>query len=345
MIAALIRTVPSPATNWHRRRRLLGRVLRIVRWEFWPIWAMYLPLAPYLLWLAIRHRSSTGFMASNPGMFSGGLVGESKPQILTALADGAAPFLPAFQVVRRGERASPDCFPVVAKPDRGERGQGVRVIRSPRELSEYLAAAVRDTILQEYVSGLEFGVSCVRRPGEPRFEITSITHKTFPCVVGDGVRTVEELVLADRRAVCLAHRYAQELGSRAAAVPAKGERVQLVEIGAHSRGSIFLDASRLVTPELSDAIHRVASAHPGFFIGRFDLRAESVEAFQRGEFRVLELNGVAAEPVHIYDPAVPIGAAYRALAAHWRMAFEIGAANRRSGAPATSWREVWAAMR
>ncbi|MFN7922386.1 MAG: hypothetical protein U0Q16_19945 [Bryobacteraceae bacterium] len=323
---------------------MLGRLLRIVRWEFWPIWAMYLPLAPYLLWLAIRHRSTRVFMASNPGMFSGGLVGESKPGILAELAKRAPEFTPAFRVVRRGGQIEAEMFPVVAKPDRGERGQGVRVIRSQADLDAYLAAAPCDTILQEYVSGLEFGIGCMRRPGAESFEITSLTHKTFPIVVGDGIHTLEDLVLRDPRAVCLAQRYAMELGPRAKEVPAPGVEVQLVEIGSHSRGSIFLDASRLGTPQLTAAIARVAKAHPGFHIGRFDLRSPSIEALQRGEFRVLELNGVAAEPVHIYDPAVSMVSAYRALAAHWRWAFAIGAANRKAGTIPAHWVDVLRAI-
>ena len=44
------------------------------------------------------------------------------------------------------------------------------------------------------------------------------------------------------------------------------------------------------------------------------------------------MNGVAAEATHIYDPAVSVLEAYRVMFRQWRIAFEIGAANRASGA-------------
>ena len=53
----------------------------------------------------------------------------------------------------------------------------------------------------------------------------------------------------------------------------------------------------------------------------------------RGEdITILELNGVTSEVTHIYDPAVSLIEAYRALCAQWRLAFEIGAENASRGA-------------
>jgi hypothetical protein len=82
----------------------------------------------------------------------------------------------------------------------------------------------------------------------------------------------------------------------------------------------------------------VARRFDGFYFGRFDVRAASADAFARGEFTVIELNGVTSEPTHIYDPAVSVFGAYRALFDQWSTAFAIGAANARAGAPVTP---VW----
>jgi hypothetical protein len=79
----------------------------------------------------------------------------------------------------------------------------------------------------------------------------------------------------------------------------------------------------------------VARRFDGFYFGRFDVRAASAEAFSRGEFTVIELNGVTSEPTHIYDPHVTLIDAYRALFEQWSLAFEIGAANARAGATVT----------
>ena len=49
-------------------------------------------------------------------------------------------------------------FPVVLKPDAGQRGSGVSIVRSSGKLCEYLTHAAFPVILQEYVPGEEYGV-------------------------------------------------------------------------------------------------------------------------------------------------------------------------------------------
>ena len=88
-----------------------------------------------------------------------------------------------------------------------------------------------------------------------------------------------------------------------------------------------------MTPALEHAIDAIAARFAGFYFGRFDLRVPSREALRRGEgIAILELNGVTSEVTHIYDPAVSLIEAYRALCAQWRLAFEIGAENASRGA-------------
>ena len=119
-------------------------------------------------------------------------------------------------------------------------------------------------------------------------------------------------------------------------IPAKGVSVQLIEIGTHCRGSIFLDGSEVVTQALETAIERLARGFEGFYFGRFDIRTPSLSDFQAGRnFKVIELNGVTSEATHIYDPKTRLLRAYRILAAQWRIAFEIGAQNRKNGTQPT----------
>lgn len=352
------------ALAWHllrsyeRRRRILAFLHRLLRWEFWPSWAVYLPVIPYLLWLGVRHRSLTLFTAANPGIPAGGLMGESKSAILAELA--AAPeFAARYEVVVSRDRAAGRvrafmerdglAFPVVLKPDVGERGTGVAIVRSEQQIREYFDKASGVVIAQEFVPGEEFGIFYQRMPGESHGRVTSITHKRLPFVVGDGHNTLSRLILADRRAFILHEAYARALRRSLSDVPEPGERVRLVEIGSHCRGAIFVDATARNTPELECAIDRVSKAHPGFYFGRFDVRAESVEALRAGRFTVLELNGVGAESTHVYDPAVSLISAYSTIFRQWKAAYETGAANRRNGAAPASvmeilrtWRELHA---
>ncbi len=335
------------------RRRLVGKWRRLSRWEFWPPYVTYLPLIPWLLWLSIRHRGLFKFAASNPAMPMGGLIGESKAEILEGLGSDV-PEVPAFLLL---EAATPSSdrvtaalafvesrglsYPVILKPNEGQRGSGVAAVRSAEDLAIRVGALDHDALLQERLDGDEFGVFYTRMPGEARGSIYGVTVKVLPVVTGDGRRTVEELLLDDPRACALHQTYLEELGARADEVPPKGRTVPLVTVGTHSRGAIFLEGEHLITPELSDAVERLSQGYEGFYFGRYDLRAPSAEHLARGEgLGVIELNGVTSEATNLYDPRHSVVQAYRILFEQWRLAYAIGAQNAAQGAPTASLRQV-----
>ncbi len=335
--------------TWRGRRSLRGAWLRWTRWEFWPPWLFYPPVVVHVGWLALRHRSLSLVTAVNPAIPTGGFIGESKSAILDGLRarrELVAPYrllrasLPVAERVAAARvfQAELDApWPIVLKPEVGQRGSGVRVLHDSEALEEALGRMRVDHILQRYVPGPEYGVFYLREPGAARGRIFSITEKLRPEVEGDGTRTLEELILFDPRAVAMAPTYLRLHASSLQRVPAAGERVTLVELGTHCRGAVFLDGGHLLTPELEAAIEELSAGFDGFHFGRYDLRAASPEAFRAGrDFQVLELNGVTSEATHVYDPKTPLLEAYRVLFEQWRLAFEIAAANRAAGAsPAT----------
>jgi hypothetical protein len=288
------------------------------------------------------------FTAANPAIPAGGFVGESKHQILEQFKD-AAPWLPCSTLLSCGETTQRSAeaeefmrrhglqFPIVLKPDAGQRGAGVAIVRSLEQLYQYLTNSSFPVILQEYVPGEEYGVFYYRYPGEAHGRVFSVTEKRMPVVVGDGRRTLKELILADERAVCMADFYLRKNSERIHEVPAAGESVQLVEIGTHCRGAIFLDGGDNITPELEEVIDQIAKRFDGFYFGRFDIRVPSRQDFRAGRnLKIVELNGVTAEATHIYDPKTGLVEAYRVLFEQWRIAFEIGDRNRMLGVNPTS---------
>lgn len=342
-----------PLTTQRGRRLVRGRWLRLRHWEFWPAWTLYAPVLLAVAGAALRHRGLRVVTAANPSMPTGGLVGESKSAILDGLA-GAGDAIARHGVIDAaldGEArvARLDAlvdelrlgWPLVVKPDRGERGEGVVIARDRAAALAAVRDADDDLIVQEYVPGREFGVFYARRPDEPVGRILSVVDKLLPSVVGDGRRTVEQLIFDDERAVALASSYLEQLGDEAARTPAAGERVTIAHLGTHCRGAIFRDGSDLATDALRDALDAIARADPGFFFGRFDLRVPDEDALRAGrDIKVLELNGLTSESAHVYDRRHPITYAWRVLSAQWRLAFEIGAANVARGAAPSSWREV-----
>ncbi|HMF95552.1 MAG TPA: DedA family protein [Vicinamibacterales bacterium] len=337
------RALASP----HARMRIAARIARWRRWEFWPMWLFYLPLALWIAWLAIRHRGLATITAANPGMPDGGLVGESKFDILQRLPPTAT--IPAVRLepgdalervgqLRAMAHARGWTLPLVLKPDVGERGLGVRLVRDWHTAESYLAAIGEHVIAQPYHAGpFEAGVFYYRLPSSPRGRIFSITDKVFPTIVGDGLSTLETLIWTHPRYRLQATTFAARHRDRLGHVLDEGETFPLALAGNHCQGTMFRDGGHLVTPGLERRIDAIAQSYPGFFVGRFDIRYSDVNAFMRGEdVAIVELNGVTAESTNIYDPAGSLLRAYRTLFRQWAIIFAIGSANRRAGAPTSS---------
>ncbi|MBX3356920.1 MAG: hypothetical protein KF745_00680 [Phycisphaeraceae bacterium] len=347
MIAPPIPARPAAgiAERWrHARTRTRAIISRRLRWEFWPAWMIYAPLAPHLLRLAFRHRSLTAFTAANPAMPLGGVIGESKWDILSRLPESAvvpAAILPPAPAPERSaallrimqQRAW--SFPIILKPDVGQRGAGVELTRSHAQALAYLAANPGPVIAQVYHPGpFEAGIFYIRHPGEPRGRIFSITDKRFPLIHGDGRSTLRNLIWNHPRYRLQAHIFIRRLGPAAGTVPGPGEPISLGIAGNHCQGSMFLDGAHLITDDLTNAVDRIAQSYPGFHFGRFDVRYSCVEAFRAGrDLAIVELNGVSSESTNMYDPRTGYWAAQRTLRDQWRLAFEIGSANSKRGHP------------
>lgn len=338
------------------RRLLVGRIKRSWNWEFWPLPLFYAPVVLYVILLAFKHRSLTVFTAANPAISAGGFKGESKDEIYNGLgqSNAASEFMLSHKLIRadlspvekqltasRWIRQAGIEFPVVLKPDAGERGKGVKFIWSSESLAAELELTDSDMIVQEFATGKEVSIFYYRYPNEERGGIFSITEKRFPVVAGDGRSSIEELILADPRAVCLAESYFEHNRKRLGEIPAIGENVELVQIGTHSLGAVFLDGEFLRTDALEDKIDEICRGFEGFYFGRFDIRTQSFDDLRRGKnFRLIELNGVTSESTNIYDPKFGIFDAYRILFEQWRTAFAIGSANCKLGKRPTPLREL-----
>jgi hypothetical protein len=325
--------------------------------EFWPMWAFYPPVMLYAGWLMLRHRSVLLPTAANPSFPGGGFFGESKADILAMamqhIPEWVAPFVritrPAHPANIQAESdaalqtlaAAGLALPVVAKPDLGCRGAGVKLMRSPADVTAYLQAfpAGATLLLQRLVpfEG-EAGIFYCRRPGQAQGRIVSITLKYFPHVIGDGKRTLRQLIVDDPRAGKLQHLYLKRHVQRLDGVPAQGEAIRLAFAGSHSRGAIFRNGTALVTPQMEAAFDAIAQRMPEFHFGRFDVRFADFAEVQRGSgFTIVEVNGAGAESTHIWDRSTGLLQAWRDLMRQYRWLFEIGAANRKRGFAVMRW--------
>ncbi|MEP6362870.1 MAG: hypothetical protein ABJ287_10805, partial [Balneola sp.] len=342
-----------PLFTFKGRRLLYGKINRLIRWEFWTIYVLYTPIVLYSLVLWIRFKKITVVTAANPGMEEGGFKGESKNEILKKIEskDSVARFIylesenSSIELIDSAlsfmETSSLE-FPIVLKPDKGERGKGVQIIKDLDELKFNLSNLSEPHILQEFIEGKEFGVFYYRYPGNENGKIFSITKKHKVSVTGDGRQTLEQLILRDSRAVFMAQTHFNKHLDDLYSIPKEGEKVILTELGTHSRGSLFLDGSELISDTLIKKIDEISkSFKDGFYFGRYDLITGSGEELTKGKnIKVIELNGVTSESTHIYDPEHSFLFAVKTLMKQWRIAFEIGAQNHKSGVSIPSFKHM-----
>lgn len=317
---------------WHRRA-LVHSWRKWQSFEFWPAWLFYLPIVPYYAYLSLRGGSLLLPFYANPGVLNGGLIGESKWDFLQHLsADDpgtlpTAPIVAGLSLEERERRFQNFSYPFILKPDIGQRGYGVRVIRNQAERDAYLLGNEGKTLLAQTKSQYqrEAGVFYYRHPGEETGHIFSITDKLFPFLTGNGLDALGTLILKDPRARIIAAVYFSRHSARLSEVIPAGEQFLLSECGNHCQGAIFKNGAALITPELSARIDEIAKQIPDFYFGRVDLRYRDQESFRRGEhFEVIEVNGAGAEATHIWDPTTTLPEAYRTLFEQWKILFTIG---------------------
>jgi len=362
LIILLVRVI-NMCMTWAGRRRLLAHVQRVGRPEFWPSWVFYTPVAPVLLYQALR-RGPMSFTCVNPGIsHGGGVVGESKMEILSGLMNGpGAEWIVRTHFIKGGPtpearaemtaelvRNDPALggYPVILKPDEAQRGHGLKLARREEDLLGYYRSMTRAALLQAFHAGPhEAGVLWARRGDGGLGEsgrVFSVTRKEFPVLVGDGVSSLERLIWKHPRFRMQADTFLKRMSDRLDWTPEQGERVSLGVAGNHIQGAKLLDGADLITPEFEARFNEIAATFtsekggegdgPGEFdFGRFDIRYEDDESLRRGEgFRIIELNGTMSESTNLYDPGRPLWWSYGVLARQWGTLYRLGALRRRSG--------------
>ena len=364
--------VEAPGHISHRGLPSLGRLTTKVAFsERIPPVLFYIPLALQWIWLGLRRGSLSLPTLVNPYIEVGGLWGESKGNYLKSVGADCRCWVADFTMLHRG-RGGNACdndvgralramehaglsFPLVAKPDIGWRGFGVQLVDGAKALEDYVRAFPegQTIILQRAIEWEgEAGVLYARRPGEPTGTIVSLTFRYFPYVIGDGKRSIRELILSDQRAAWKSgDHFGFEDGHRGPSegeldrVPCTGETVRLSFIGSNRVGGLYRDAREHITPALVQRFDEISQSIPEFYYGRYDVRFRSTDSFREGEdFRIIEINGAGGESINVWDPAMPLSQCYRELFAQQRLLFEIGALNRARGFRPSSTLSIFASQ-
>lgn len=343
VILLMIRYMPMILMPYGRKH-LWARVSRIWRHEFWPFSVFYAPVFVWQIWLVVKYRSLTVWTLCDPFLPPEQVIFESKQFIndrlpvewsmtsilIAADEQGDAEQRTAF--VRKTMEERGWTYPIVLKPDRGCRGMGVKVARNEHDVFHYFEFHTAETVLQQYAfPPCEAGIFYVRRPSEGQGRIFAVTLKSFPFIVGDGVREVEQIILDDKR-LRMQHRvYAIRHEAVFDHVLPEGERLNLTTIGNHAQGCEFRDGGHMITPELERSIDAIARTIDGFYFGRFDVRYDCEQDLKAGRhYIIIELNGPTSEATNVYDPTWSIFQSYGVLFEQWSLVFAIGDEVRRT---------------
>ncbi|MBV1929050.1 MAG: alpha/beta fold hydrolase [Gammaproteobacteria bacterium] len=363
--------------TWEGRQRLKGEFNRITNHEYWVTGLVYLPMLWWGVKRMIARRWLIELTSVNPGYaHDAGIMCESKMDINRKLGDGSVDddavlhcalieegseawrINHAIEAVKNDDQLGG--YPVFCKPDQGERGRAVEMIRSESELIAYCHSSDESFVIQQRHTGaMEVGVLWVRHiesitnahHNGPSGFIYAITIKHFPFVVGDGKRSIRRLILGNKRYRAQSRMFLTRMSKHLNMVPDAGEEIALGIAGNHSQGAMFTDGAHLITDELSARIGEIVDRFVddqgrGFDIGRFDLRCESLEELAKGKgFGIVELNGLTSEPTNLYDPKRSIFWAWDMLSGYWMHAERIGAARLETKTGETVDKETWKKIR
>jgi hypothetical protein len=330
--------------TYFKMRRLY---IKTFSWEYWPVWVVYFPVSFYFLYLSLRARSFFFFSASNPTIETGGMFFESKWKIFQLVPKE---YYPSTVLVDAGEDMDVVLsrmydagirFPVIAKPDRGERGWCVKKIENIAELKEYVAALNVSFLIQAYISyPVEMSVFYYRHPLQKKGIVTSVTLKKLLTVTGDGYSSIDELIRRNNRSFLQYQKLLQQNKIDFTQVPDHGEEVILVPIGNHVLGATFLNYNHIIDTALTETIDTVSQRIDGFYFGRYDLRCASIEDLKMGKnFSILEVNGAGAEPAHIYEPGFSFFKAQLTIARHFKMMYRAARENNKNGVAYMSYKD------
>jgi hypothetical protein len=308
--------------------------------EFWPMWALNIITVPFWLWYGLRAKSISFMTAINPAKKNGGLFAESKIEVNKLMPPEYLPktaniFLPTdAQVVLQKMKANQIEFPCIAKPEYGGRGRKVAVVADDIELEKYCNEVGENFIVQEKIDyEIELGLFFIKMPNEKNVRIPSVVIKEFMTVKGDGQNTIATLMQLENRSAKQIERLQNTNPKLLFQIPNKNENVLLEPIGNHCKGTIFRGANDLVNDKLINVFTNICNQIDGVHYGRFDMKVKSIEDLYAGKnILMLELNGINADPAHIFDPEARLRDAIKTQAYLAKLGFVIAKNNINKGA-------------
>jgi len=302
--------------------------------KIFPFWFFHVPIFPYFLFLSLKRGSLAFFTNINPNIYTGGFTNSSKIDALKGIDSKWLPKLAyfsknTFDIVEKELSKQKIDYPMILKPNKGERGLGVIKINNRKELIIALNKTNSDFIIQEFIDyPLEFGVLYYRNPKTDKPDISSICFKEMPFVIGNGKDELQVLIRKKYNSIEFENINSQNKNR----IIGNNEQFFLEYVAHRSKNCTFKNFNHIYSKKLIETFSSITSKMENFHFGRFDIKVNKVEDLIYGnDLKILEVNGANSQPIHIFDPDYSFYKCYRDLHAHWYLIYQISKKNSSMG--------------
>ena len=224
-------------------------------------------------------------------------------------------------------------FPLIVKPEVGGQGILFRKINTKAQLKNYHEQVPVEYFIQEFIAyPIEVSLFYYRYPNEPKGVITGFLQKEPMQVTGDGIHSLEELILMNSKSgKRIGELRMQHEHSFHSILPA-GEKYMLSYAANHNRGAHFIDLKNEIDENILAILDDISHSVDDFFYGRYDIMCSSIQDLKQGRnFVILEYNGCGAEPNHFYDTGYTLTNAWKEILKHWKILYGISRYNYKAG--------------
>lgn len=312
-------------------------LLPIYNWRYWPTELLYLPLTLYIFFIgSIKAGRLFYFAAANPRVPLGGFANDSKFYIIENIPDA---YKPKTILILKNDtvdklkfriQEADFQFPIFAKPDIGEGGFLAKKISSWNELLNYHSKHNMDYLVQEFIP-YPLELSILIHNANDEFNISSITERKHLSITGDGYSNLEKLLRMDNIARYRISSILNKCENQRDTVLEKGQTIKPTAIGNRNYGATFIERSELLNNSITESFGNLNKSINLFNYARYDIMCTSIEDFLQGQMKILEINGVKGEPIHIYDRKYSLLGAYKEIFKHWNLIMKISKRNIKDG--------------
>lgn len=278
----------------------------------------------HYIYYSVKFRSFTYFSVANPAIIYGGMLEDKKSDIYDLLPQDLVPTTKVCTTIDGAIEFLKESgldYPIIAKPNIGLKGMEVEKVHSQEALEQLFATDTknREWILQEFLDDpCEYSILFYKCPTSGEYGITSFIEKVYPQEVADGIHTYRKIIAECKNPFLKKATVRRRFSDRLDTVPPKGTKITLDEIGNYSRGASFYSKMHEVDQAMVTTYYNQYRDQTDINFFRIDCKAKSMEEVKAGKYKILEVNGMKSEPLHIYDPKYSFSDIRKEIISHWK---------------------------